>query len=278
MGEFGKQMFQYAFLRSAARRLGVKFFCPEWIGDRIFELNDHQERVNKVEGIIHFFKESPYACGYAKKAEELTDGTDVAGYFQSEKYYDNREAVRLWYTFRPEYVKTAVNKYSYIDFSESVSLSARLGDSYEELRDRFPLYPISFYDKALSLIRHKKHILIFSDHPERARRLFRQLTKYKNVLFVDNGTAAEDLYLISQCHDNIITNSTFSWWGAWLNRHPDKIVVIPTPWFRSGHRYQIPGIECEGWTKVVATNLVTDHYFVWSFFQKFRRKFRIQGI
>jgi len=274
MGELGNQLFQYAFLRTTARRLGVKFCCPEWIGDRIFMLNDQQERVDSLGDITRFFEVSPHVCGYTKEAEEISDGTDVAGYFQSERYFDNKEDVRRWYTFRPECVEKAAKRYGFINFSESVSVSARLGDSYEELRDRFPLYSIGFYEEALRKIKHKGHVLIFSDHQERARKFFRKLSRQKNVLFVDNENAVEDLFLISQCHDNIITNSTFSWWGAWLNRHPDKTVVIPMPWFRSGQKYQMQGIECEGWTKVAATNSVMDHYFMWNFLFRLKRKIR----
>ncbi len=76
-------------------------------------------------------------------------------------------------------------------------------------------------------IGQETRFLIISDDINWCKKNF----KGSNYFFTDNNTALEDLYLQSLCTNNIISNSTFSWWGAWLNENPVKIVIVPKPWY-----------------------------------------------
>ena len=230
-GKLGNQMFQYAFIRCHARRLGVKFTCPPWVGDTIFKLNERDEKSPELGPVQTHYKAEIGFPGYNEEAMQIQDGTDVLGYLQSEKYFDAK-SVRLWYTFR-ENIKIIRDKFKTIAFNESTSLSVRLDDDYNSHRDLYPLYPLSYYQRALKTAGNQRHILIFSDRPERARIFFKKL-KLPNMIFIEGTTDAEGLFLITQCRNNIITNSTYSWWGAWLNEHPDKQVIAPQEWFRVG--------------------------------------------
>ena len=89
----GNHLFQYAFLRSTAQRLGVKFYCPYWIGDTVFCLDDEDERSDSPSGIVEVYKEPYHYTGFNQLAFQISDGTDIEGYFQTEKYFYN-EGVR----------------------------------------------------------------------------------------------------------------------------------------------------------------------------------------
>ena len=196
----------------------------------------------------------------------------MQGYFQSDRYFDHADQVRRWFTFK-EHITKVKERFSHIDFNESVSMSLRMDDSYHERRDKYPLHPLSYYREALKRVRHKKHILIFSDRPERAQDYFSGL-KEEQLTFMERGDPFEDLYLISCCHDNIITNSTYAWWGAWLNRAEDKIVVAPQEWFRPGLNHRATDIISDGWISLKSLHPVFDYHPIWFFFFRLRRKFK----
>ena len=272
-GKFGNQMFQYVFLRTMAQRLDVKFYCPYWEGDSVFDLNDQEEKIECVDQIVNNFCQVKEDCGYQKEAMQISDGTEICGYFQSEKYFDSKIKVRSWFTFNED-IRKIKDQFSFIDFSQSVSVSLRMGDDYGQRRDLYPLYPLVYYQKALKLVQQKKHVLIFSDRPDRAEDFFKKIKKKHNMIFIKNPNDCQQMYLISLCHDNIITNSTFSWWGAWLNHYEDKTVIAPQEWFRPGCGLKISDINCQSWVSLCALSPIIDHYSVWNLKNRFKRKSR----
>jgi hypothetical protein len=260
-GRLGNQLFQYAFLRTTAQALGTKFFCPKWDGDDIFNLNDENERSKVRAGITHLFNSHP-AAGYTSKVLSIKDNTEIEGFFQSEKYYFDKDIIFKWYSFNNDIIDQVNNLYGDILKNDCVSFSLRLDSDYGNTREYFPLYPISFYKKSLSLIKPKGTILVFSDRPDLARNFLRDIKNFKFV-FIDNLNAPQQLYLMTLCRANVITNSTFSWWGAWLNQHPLKIVVAPEEWCRPGVPNPVEGIICEDWIKLPGTHPFLDHFQVW---------------
>lgn len=263
---FGNQLFQYAFIRTIANSLGVKFYFPPWHGDHVFHLNDLEEWAERPNNLPCIYCEPSEDCGFHPEAMRITDGTDVRGYFQSEQYYVDQNAVRKWFTFIADIARVRA-KYAHIDFANSVSLSLRIGDDYNSLRYRNPLYPLKFYREALKLVPHKQAILVFSDHPDRARAYFRDLREPR-IHFIEGNRDVEDMFLLTQCHDNLITNSSFAWWGAWLNAYSDKSVVMPREWFRNGGDRTASGIVCKNWSAIRALNPIYEHNLMWLLRQK----------
>ena len=73
----------------------------------------------------------------------------------------------------------------------------------------------------------------------------------------------EQLHLMSQCRANIITNSSYSWWRAWLNDRSDRNIVSPSKWCRPGVPTGFTDILCDDWVKICGTTLIQDHFDIW---------------
>lgn len=274
-GRLGNQLFQYAFIRITARRLGTRFYCPKWYGDDIFLLLDEDERAKRPAGIIHYYNPEPQN-GFTPEAFLIADSTEVEGFFQSEKYYTDNQLIKKWYTFRDEVVKIVNNRYGELLKSDCVSLSLRIDTDYEACREWFPLYPLKYYQEALGIVKPKGSILIFSDRPDLARIFFQPVREYK-LTFIDDLSPSEQLYFMTRCRSNIITNSSFAWWGAWLNNHPDRIIVTPKEWCRTGIK-TLEGILCEDWIAIPGIRPIWDHTYVWRIrhpIRTFKRKFKM---
>lgn len=156
----------------------------------------------------------------------------VECYWQGEEYFRGVEdTLRKELTLRREFDNIPESILRSIDGVNSVAVHIRRGDytAYQPL----VLLPLDYYRKAVEKIIHlceNPRFFIFSDDINWAKQNLEQLCPQAE--FVGAYTKDyQDLILMSRCKHNIIANSTFSWWGAWLNSNPDKIVVAPGKWF-----------------------------------------------
>jgi len=140
------------------------------------------------------------------------------GYWQSEKYFLDIKGEIAKSFIWPE-IKN-------LDFKNSCSLHVRRGD-YLKTQHVHPVQSIDYYNKALDIIQPQGNIFVFSDDIQWCKNNF----NYKNSIFMENNSNIYDLRAMSLCSDNIIANSSFSWWGAWLNQNENKKVVAPKNWF-----------------------------------------------
>lgn len=170
------------------------------------------------------------------------DPAYLVGSFQSEAYFKEiRERVRHAFLFKNLSLPDGYKDYlTAIEREMSVSVHIRRGDYldpehqgiYESICTR------SYYEQAINLIKDR--------YPEARFYLFTNDVEWtKNNLSGQGRTVVEggseetgylDMYLMSRCRHNIIANSSFSWWGAWLNANPGKIVIAPSTWLN--------GMEC----------------------------------
>lgn len=268
----GNQLFQYAFLRTQAERLGVKFYCPKWMGDEIFDLHDEEIRVTEdlfLKGrteITNYYKED-IKDRFSQEPFVIKDNTDISGNFESEKCFD-KNAVKNWYKFKEEKVAIVLEKYKDIDFDNTIAVHLRLGDKLNDklISKLFYVPRIKYYKKALKLITEPSSstgttILVFSDDIELAKKYFNKLGKL-DLIFIEGNKDWEDLYLMSKCHDTICAASTFSWWAGYLNKNPNKKVVFPNeclwrPKFYKHEKELIP----DDWIKIPALYPIIDNYF-----------------
>jgi hypothetical protein len=153
------------------------------------------------------------------------------GYFQSEKYFINNKDVIID-TFSPNneekiFLENILNNYRN-NGKELVSLHIRRGD-YLKFPTIHPFIGLNYINKSISLF-DDYNILVFSDDIKWCKDNIQK----ENVFYLNNDIKLEDyqeLWLMSLCDHNIISNSSFSWWGSYLNKNENKIVVAPKIWF-----------------------------------------------
>jgi hypothetical protein len=181
---------------------------------------------------------------------EAPTSTLLVGYWQSERYFESVEAqIRVDFTFVLDRVRIDEGLLDQIRSTPAVSIHIRRGDYV--LSERFELLPASYYQAAVAAIASRTgspHLYVFSDDVLWCRE---HLELPFPTVFVEraDGHPGGDLLLMSNCRHHVISNSTFGWWGAWLNPSREKIVVAPKRWFREPARD--PGdLVPAGWLQV----------------------------
>lgn len=172
---------------------------------------------------------------------ELTAPVMLDGWFTCEKYFtDIRDVLLCEFVLKRQLSAWASNVQSKIaKESASVAVHIRRGDYVKnaETKAFHGVCSNTYYEKAAAYIVSKQpnaHFFIFSDEIDwvRSNMKFPGLVTYVSEANDSTpGRDAEELLLISKCKHAIIANSTFSWWGAWLNTNAQKIVIGPKRWF-----------------------------------------------
>ncbi|NLO18087.1 MAG: alpha-1,2-fucosyltransferase [Arcobacter butzleri] len=193
---------------------------------------------------------------FDKKWLEIEDDRYIIGYFQSEKYIkDIRDTLLQEFSIKEEISSFAKEiEKEILSIQNSCSLHIRRGDYL--LQQNINIHGfigLEYYKKAIEMItqKHKDmQFFVFSDDIEWSKENLR----IENVTYIDSKEKRiphEDIYLMSLCKHNIIANSSFSWWGAWLNQNKDKIVIAPARWFADEklEKHSID-IVCDGWVKI----------------------------
>lgn len=162
----------------------------------------------------------------------------LKGYWQSEKYFDRyRSEIFNEFKVRQELVNKVSDFAAKLQSEISVSVHIRRGDFLNTIAlDHHGILDGDYYKRAIKLFPANAKFYFFSDDIDWVKS--QQLTDkpYEFVSGVLTSSAIEDFYLMSQCHHNIIANSSFSWWAAWLNDNPNKTVIAPGKWFnKAGH-------------------------------------------
>ena len=257
----GNQMFQYAFYLRLRSRYPHSFYFFDidrsqkvhygFELDKIFKINSEKSIIGyrRLYSICPFlgrvFKsvDQNYFCQF--DGAYLKGGYPLArynGYWQSEDYFKPIErVVREAFVFREELISKKTKEEAYLlDNSNSVAIHVRRGDYLNQL-DLYGLCSKAYYDEAITYIRERvpnPKFVFFSDDIEWVK----EHISCEGATYVDWNTSIDswqDMYLMSCCKHNIIANSSFSWWGAWLNTNKDKIVIAPEPWVNFSRDYDI---------------------------------------
>ncbi|MHB8261610.1 MAG: alpha-1,2-fucosyltransferase [Bacteroidia bacterium] len=271
-GGLGNQLFQYAIAKKLALKLNTELVLDLSVFEtqtlRKYSLapfNFNQRFITKSERILFGLVQAKgIEKLYYKVSRKILQpivihekqfnfdedvfknakrNTYLTGYWQTEKYFfDIRKELLADFTINKQLENKNLEFAKRIEAVNSVSLHIRRGDyvSNTDIKDFHGACGLDYYTKAVEFIsKHIKNPLLFifsDDMPWVKENLITTLDTY----YIDNNNADtnyEDLRLMSMCKHNIIANSSFSWWGAWLNSNADKIVIAPSRWFNPESRW-----------------------------------------
>ncbi len=280
IGGLGNQMFQYAFYKYLSvnkitdLKLDLSLFenYPLRNGyelEDIFTINEQiatQDEIrnfkskyplffkienkllnkNFIFGSSHY-KENKFYIDTKIFDENLKDFY-VEGYFQTYKYIQELNQILFQFQMKLSEAEEQLLQ------GNVVSIHIRGGDYITSKKDNVLFGNIctsNYYKNAIEYIKNSVKdpiFLIFTNDTQYAK----QLLNGENFKIVDWNSGKEsfrDMYLMSLCKHNIIANSSFSWWGAWLNKNDSKIVIAPNKWFNDNSIYQ-NDITPSDWIKV----------------------------
>lgn len=190
---------------------------------------------------------------------ELFNKTDkniyLKGYFQTEKYFiQHAEQIRKDFEITSPLKILTQNMLRTIAAENSVSLHIRRGDyvSNPEANAFHGTCDLNYYHRAVSILNETIEnavFFIFSDDIAWAKENLKIDNRTYYIDFNDAASNFEDIKLMSACQHNIIANSSFSWWGAWLNDNNTKTVIAPKKWFNND-THSSEDIIPESWLKI----------------------------
>jgi hypothetical protein len=271
MGRLGNQMFQFASTLGIAKRLNTiaRFpienclnyqesgpFDPS-IGRCMsvkcdltdcFDIGQEYFIPQRHISQRYYYNENEF--GYNPGVENISGDCSLNGYFQTEKYFDEfRDSILSQFTFKSPYKDSAESYIQTIrkENKDAViaSIHVRRGD-YVMFPDHHPPCSFNYYNNAMEELRILNEniiYVIFSDDVEWCKTEFND----PDYIISDLENPYTEMCAMSLCDHNIIANSSFSWWGAWLNKNPDKIVISPSKWFGNAMNKDTSDVYCKDW-------------------------------
>lgn len=248
MGGLGNQMFQIAAAYSLALDNNdiaefdfSKCYTPlqgypsaRYKNNLFKNIIDNPDLVieNVFEETSYFYSEIPY-----------TKNLMLKGYFQNEKYFGKHQNnIFDLFHFSQEDIKK-LNELFDFDNNKYVSVQIRRGD-YLKFPDIHPPCSIEYYNQAINFFEKDYKFIFVSDDMNWVRNNF----KDKNYYYLDTDNEILSLTLLTLCNSSIISNSTFGWWGAYLNLNKNKKIIAPSIWF--GEAGPEEEIVPEDWIKI----------------------------
>jgi len=259
-GRLANQMFEWAFGRSFAEKTGYEVVfddSEETFKMKDFELSKHinhiekpiykkiakklvfirklRNKICKIKNTKPEYKQVVFSS-FEERFFEITPPAYIDGYFQSYKYFDNIRG-KLVNDFKLKCKLNSKNQkmLDKIKSANSVAIHFRRGD-YLKARNQkvYGSCSMNYYKNAVSLMKEKLGnnitLFIFSDDPKWVKENVDFNCKTVIVDINSDKKAQFDIELMKNCKHNIIANSSFSWWGAYLNENPEKIVIAPKWW------------------------------------------------
>ena len=270
LGRLGNQMFEYAALRGIAARHSYDWMIPtpDRKGIENYSLHDcFKLSPDRNEGIMFDqYAQEPYFHFCEELFEKCPDNVSLHGFFQSWRYFANvQDEIRKDFTFHDGILNPCLEMMEELEGQEPIMLHVRRGDpnltdprgfkwSYTQCGSMHPVQPIEYYEKALKAFDKNQPVIVFSDSVDwvKEQEFFsgdRFMISEPEDKYADGSyTPYADLCLMSLCSHAIIANSSMSWWGAWLQTNPDKMIFAPKMWFGPDYKDKdTKDLYCPNW-------------------------------
>ena len=240
-GGLGNQMFQYVFYQFIKNKTTGNIYGHYdnaslnhngLIIDKCFKdiLLPKSNFVSNIIVYLYKIKNKIFNFNKPRVDKYLEKSIILDGYWQDIKYFTSQ--TQNLFEFHVQLNKQNTDTLALIDSSNSISVHIRRGDYLKYSSIYGNICTNEYYIKALDIIKKKVSnpvFIFFSDDIEWVKNEF----KMDNAVYVGFNSLEDsylDMYLMSCCKHNIISNSTFGWWGAYLNTNVDKIVICPKKW------------------------------------------------
>ncbi len=226
-GRLGNHLFQIATAKSLTDDVRV-VFSSDFSKEDFYKYKDSLFSTIKIASDddclgLPVIEEKSYA--FSPFPNKMPESFVLEGYFQSFKYFDSQK-ISVFFKCPDNVVDDLNNRYGHLDPDRTVSINVRRGD-YLKFPHRHPFCGLEYYLKAIKRFPKDSVFVVSSDDIAWCKKNFTN----GNFVFQENSYPLLDLYVQSYCKHNILSNSSFSWWGAMFNTHGDKIVIVPKEWY-----------------------------------------------
>ena len=171
---------------------------------------------------------------YDDSVEKVKGSAYLIGYFQSPRYFESMAGdVRRAFDLRPLLSEEGARLAEIALGEETIAVHVRRGDyvANPKAAAHHGIMTADYYRRGIAILARtvaRPRLIVISDDPAAAREV---LSDYPDAHFVRGTTHFDDMHLVSACRHRIIANSSFSWWGAWLDVREDGITIAPRAWF-----------------------------------------------
>ncbi len=244
-GKLGNHLFQFAFGLATSKKLKTDFIFNTDELEKYFELRQYNNPIlKKIRMVRYMFslKFDKYTLVDLNKdvlpatiLNMVKNNTIIYGYFQSAQFFGGYEnLVRQAFKLKHVHLNQYMAKFKHLFTKEVICIGVRLSEYKDwhihEIDNNTPEIGIDFYKNALSLIDdiESKTLIFVSEDITTVK----QLLPYPNAVYMD--TVMDCFISLLLADKLIISNSSFLWWGAWLNNKPNKVVYAPKYWL--GHK------------------------------------------
>lgn len=240
-GGLGNQMFMIAHAYAKSLEYNKRFVIPEKSNAGYCGLEHRLQNIyRKFDAIECLPKNGIYN---PPELNLVNLPVIYSGYFQGEKYFKKySNIIKSAFSCTEEYADKIFKNYPQLSSSSVTSIHIRRGD-YLYYKKIHPTLSKEYISEVIKLVPETEYLFVSSDDIGWCK----QNIDGKNLIFLEELNPHEQVWTMQMCHNFIISNSTFSWWGAYLSNNPNKRVLAPSIWFGPDGPKNWEDMYCTNW-------------------------------